>query len=247
MNLLEAVIGVKCPLAPTGRGLGVQPVGWQHHEDEVRVELLLWFELSFLVFWFHTCNRTSVSLEAITKAHQEKVPRHGIWWRRLHCNHHSVVTVTQGSRYLGDEVLCFQSIFLPSLFNTGLPNSLLSSISPLGLCLLIQSTPDSLSSVYLRRDAAGEYVRPSLIRGQTSEHRGSTFLVAKPVGRVPRTEGPGAPVLSEIPDQLYSHALCRSLPLRKKSQYLDRETSKPNAAPGIRRWADQTFFRPVVP
>ena len=39
--LREAVIGVECPLAPAGRGLGVQPVRGQHHEDQVGVHLLL--------------------------------------------------------------------------------------------------------------------------------------------------------------------------------------------------------------
>lgn len=54
--LLEAVIGVKCPLAPAGGGLGIQPVRWEHHEDEVGVELLLLFShAADIVVWFHTC------------------------------------------------------------------------------------------------------------------------------------------------------------------------------------------------
>lgn len=54
--LLEAVIGVKCPLAPAGGGLSIQPVGWEHHEDEVGVELLLLFsDATDIVVWFHTC------------------------------------------------------------------------------------------------------------------------------------------------------------------------------------------------
>lgn len=63
--LLEAVIGVKCPLAPAGRRLGIQPVGREHHEDEVGVELLLLFfrTAHFLVVCFHTCRGKSVSLE----------------------------------------------------------------------------------------------------------------------------------------------------------------------------------------
>lgn len=59
--LLEAVIGVKCPLAPAGGGLGIQPVGWEHHEDEVRVELLLGF--FHVIVRIHTCRSDSVSLE----------------------------------------------------------------------------------------------------------------------------------------------------------------------------------------
>lgn len=66
-------------------------------------------------------------------------------------------------------------------------------------------------------------MRLSLIRGQASERRGSTFLAAKPAGSVPRAEGPGAPVLSEIPDRLYSHALCLCLPLSEGSHYLSRK------------------------
>lgn len=53
--LLEAVIGVKCPLAPAGGGLSIQPVGWEHHEDEVGVELLLLFSDAADIVWFHTC------------------------------------------------------------------------------------------------------------------------------------------------------------------------------------------------
>lgn len=54
--LLEAIIGVKCPLAPAGGGLSIQPVGWEHHEDEVGVELLLLFsDAADVVVWFHTC------------------------------------------------------------------------------------------------------------------------------------------------------------------------------------------------
>lgn len=67
--LLEAVIGVKCPLAPAGRGLGIQPVGREHHEDEMGVELLLLFfhTAHGVVFCFHTCRSKSVSLEDIQK------------------------------------------------------------------------------------------------------------------------------------------------------------------------------------
>lgn len=54
--LLEAVIGVKRPLAPAGGGLGIQPVGWEHHEDEVGVELLLLLpHAADVVLRFHTC------------------------------------------------------------------------------------------------------------------------------------------------------------------------------------------------
>lgn len=54
--LLEAVIGVKCPLAPAGGGLSIQPVGWEHHEDQVGVELLLMFsDTADIVVWLHTC------------------------------------------------------------------------------------------------------------------------------------------------------------------------------------------------
>lgn len=136
----------------------------------------------------------------------------------------------------------FWLTFLPSYLTLVPLTSFFPPFSPLGLCLLIHSTPDSLSSGYLRRDAAGGYVRPSLIRGQTSEHRGSTFLVAKPVGSVPRTEGLGAPMLSEIPDQLYSHALCLSLPLRKETHYLNKKNSKSNAARGTCWCLDWIFF-----
>lgn len=63
--LLEAVIGVKRPLAPAGGGLGIQPVGWEHHEDEVGVELLLLlFHVPDIIRWFHTCrSEISVRLE----------------------------------------------------------------------------------------------------------------------------------------------------------------------------------------
>lgn len=63
--LLEAVIGVKCPLAPAGGGLGIEPVGREHHEDEVGVErLLLFFQTVMIVkVRFHTCRSESVSLE----------------------------------------------------------------------------------------------------------------------------------------------------------------------------------------
>lgn len=55
-DLLEAVIGVKCPLAPAGGGLSIQPVGWEHHEDEVGVELLLLFsDAAGIVVRLHTC------------------------------------------------------------------------------------------------------------------------------------------------------------------------------------------------
>lgn len=61
--LLEAVIGVECPLAPAGGGWGIQPVGREHHEDEVGVELLLLFFHTVQILWFHTCRSESVSLE----------------------------------------------------------------------------------------------------------------------------------------------------------------------------------------
>lgn len=63
--LLEAVIGVKRPLAPAGGGLGIQPVGWEHHEDEVGVELLLLLShAADIILWFHTCRSDmSVRLE----------------------------------------------------------------------------------------------------------------------------------------------------------------------------------------
>lgn len=74
-DLLEAVIGVKCPLAPAGRGVGIQPVGREHHEDEVGVELLLLlFHTALVVIvCFHTCRGESVSLEhTIKKTDQKK-------------------------------------------------------------------------------------------------------------------------------------------------------------------------------
>lgn len=68
--LLEAVIGVKCPLAPAGGGLSIQPVGWEHHQDEVGVELLLLlFDAADIVAWFHTCGGDIlVSLAETTEA-----------------------------------------------------------------------------------------------------------------------------------------------------------------------------------
>lgn len=69
-SLLEAVIGVKCPLAPAGGRLDIQPVGWEHHEDEVGVELLLLFpHAADVVVWFHTCGgNILVSLAEIPAA-----------------------------------------------------------------------------------------------------------------------------------------------------------------------------------
>lgn len=66
--LLEAVISVMCPLAPAGGRLGVEPVGREHHEDEVGVELLLLlFQTAqvqaalLVVFDFHTCKGKMVT------------------------------------------------------------------------------------------------------------------------------------------------------------------------------------------
>lgn len=67
-SLLEAVIGVKCPLAPAGGGLGIQPVGREHHEDEVGVELLLLFFSLIIIVRFHTCRSESVSPENTRKS-----------------------------------------------------------------------------------------------------------------------------------------------------------------------------------
>lgn len=55
--LLEAVIGVKRPLASAGGGLGIQPVGREHHEDEVGEEL----SPAAAILWFHTC-RSNISV-----------------------------------------------------------------------------------------------------------------------------------------------------------------------------------------
>lgn len=64
--LLEAVIGVECPLASAGGGWDIQPVGREHHEDEVGVELLLlFFHTVQIIVWVHTCRSESVSLENI--------------------------------------------------------------------------------------------------------------------------------------------------------------------------------------
>lgn len=63
-SLLEAVICVERPLAPAGGGVDVQPVGREHHEDEVGVELLLLLLPGLVVVvWLHTCGSDSVSLE----------------------------------------------------------------------------------------------------------------------------------------------------------------------------------------
>lgn len=44
--------------------MDVQPVGREHHEDEVGVELLLLlFPGLVVVVWLHTCRSDSVSLE----------------------------------------------------------------------------------------------------------------------------------------------------------------------------------------
>lgn len=51
--------------------MGIQPVGREHHEDEVGVELLLLFfhTVHVVVVCFHTCGRRQVSLEdAMQKA-----------------------------------------------------------------------------------------------------------------------------------------------------------------------------------
>lgn len=57
--LLKAVIGVECPLAPAGGGVDVQPVGRNHHEDEVRVQLLLLLfrTAQIIIVSFHACRR----------------------------------------------------------------------------------------------------------------------------------------------------------------------------------------------
>lgn len=69
-TLLEAVIGVKCPLASAGRRLGVQPVRRQHHEDEVGVELLLlFFHQSQLVgVGLHTCRGRTTEITGERRA-----------------------------------------------------------------------------------------------------------------------------------------------------------------------------------
>lgn len=67
--LLKAVIGVERPLAPAGGGLGIQPVGRQHHEDEVGVELLLLFShtAQLVIVRLHACRREPVSSGNVTK------------------------------------------------------------------------------------------------------------------------------------------------------------------------------------
>lgn len=67
--LLEAVIGVERPLASAGGGLSIQPVGREHHEDEVGVELLLFVlhTVQLVIVRFHTCRSESVSLEDTKK------------------------------------------------------------------------------------------------------------------------------------------------------------------------------------
>lgn len=72
VSLLEAVIGVERPLAPAGGGVHVQPVGWKHHEDEVRVQLLLLlFRGGIVVVYVHTCGSDSVSLGG-RRGHRER-------------------------------------------------------------------------------------------------------------------------------------------------------------------------------
>lgn len=52
--------------------MDVQPVGWEHHEDEVGVQLLLLlFWGRVVVVYIHTCGSDSVSLEGRRK-HTEK-------------------------------------------------------------------------------------------------------------------------------------------------------------------------------
>lgn len=60
--LLEAVIGVERPLPPARGELGIQPVGGQHHEDEVGVELLLLFfhTAQIVIVRLRTCRRQSL-------------------------------------------------------------------------------------------------------------------------------------------------------------------------------------------
>lgn len=67
--LLEAVICVEGPLAPAGGGVDVKPVGREHHEDEMGVELLLllFHAAQIVIVWFHTCGSESVSLEDTKK------------------------------------------------------------------------------------------------------------------------------------------------------------------------------------
>lgn len=75
-SLLEAVICVERPLAPAGGGVDVQPVGREHHEDEVGVQLLLLlFPGLIVVVWLHTCGSDSVSLEEGEDTEREKKRR----------------------------------------------------------------------------------------------------------------------------------------------------------------------------
>lgn len=72
VSLLEAVIRVERPLAPAGGGVDVQPVRWEHHEDEVGVQLLLLlFRGRIVVVYIHTCRSDSVSLEG-RRGHRER-------------------------------------------------------------------------------------------------------------------------------------------------------------------------------
>lgn len=59
--LLEAVIGVKCPLASAGGRLGIQPVWREHHQDKVGVQMLLSFcrTAQIIIFAIHTCRTKS--------------------------------------------------------------------------------------------------------------------------------------------------------------------------------------------
>lgn len=56
--------------------MDIQPVGREHHEDEVGVELLLLFfhTAQIIIVWFHTCRSESVSLED-TKKHCRERPK----------------------------------------------------------------------------------------------------------------------------------------------------------------------------
>lgn len=74
--LLEAVIGVKCPLSPAGGGLGIQPVGREHHQDEVGVQLLLLFFRPAQIFKIslHTCRHKSVGKQETKKEDRRRSP-----------------------------------------------------------------------------------------------------------------------------------------------------------------------------